>query len=154
LALYRAYSAPLGRWLSRDPISEAGGINLYAYIQNSPVEYADSTGFGPSYPWWDLWDPFNDWNNSWQPQMDPSKPPNQIQTSVDQNTQQSAASGAVTTYGPATSRCPNQYKVGQNGINGIGSQAITGGVGGEVTAAGTATSIVITAHGAVNAGKP
>jgi len=33
----RAYSASLGRWLSRDPISESGGINLYSYVMNNPI---------------------------------------------------------------------------------------------------------------------
>ena len=30
LAIYRAYDAGLGRWVSRDPIQERGGINLYS----------------------------------------------------------------------------------------------------------------------------
>jgi RHS repeat-associated protein len=32
LAHYRAYDPLLGRWLSQDPIREAGGINLYGYV--------------------------------------------------------------------------------------------------------------------------
>ncbi|MFA5204961.1 MAG: RHS repeat-associated core domain-containing protein [Lentisphaeria bacterium] len=44
LALYRAYDADLGRWLSRDPIAENGGINLYAYVGNRPVKYIDPYG--------------------------------------------------------------------------------------------------------------
>jgi RHS repeat-associated protein len=44
LAPYRAYSADLGRWLSRDPISEDGGINVYAYVFNSPIELIDFDG--------------------------------------------------------------------------------------------------------------
>jgi len=44
LALYRAYNADLGRWISRDPIEEAGGINLYAYVGNSPTNRIDPTG--------------------------------------------------------------------------------------------------------------
>ena len=35
LALYRAYDANLGRWLSADPIGEAGGLNLYGYVDRS-----------------------------------------------------------------------------------------------------------------------
>ncbi len=35
LALYRAYDADLGRWISRDPIGERGGINLYGYVVNT-----------------------------------------------------------------------------------------------------------------------
>jgi RHS repeat-associated protein len=32
LTLFRAYDPQDGRWLSRDPIEELGGINLYAYV--------------------------------------------------------------------------------------------------------------------------
>ena len=31
-------------WLSRDPIAENGGINLYAYVGNDPVNYWDPLG--------------------------------------------------------------------------------------------------------------
>ncbi len=44
LTLYRAYDADLGRWLSRDPIGESGGVNLYAYVKDNPVNYVDSYG--------------------------------------------------------------------------------------------------------------
>jgi RHS repeat-associated protein len=44
LALYRAYAADLGRWLSRDSIGERGGINLYAYVGNDPVNLIDPWG--------------------------------------------------------------------------------------------------------------
>lgn len=44
---YRYYSAKLGRWLSRDPLGEAGGFNLYAYCQNDPVNGHDLLGMDP-----------------------------------------------------------------------------------------------------------
>jgi RHS repeat-associated protein len=44
LALYRAYDADLGRWISRDPIAEAGGINLYGYVLNNPIWAIDPLG--------------------------------------------------------------------------------------------------------------
>ncbi|WP_367025616.1 RHS repeat-associated core domain-containing protein [Methylococcus sp. ANG] len=44
LTLYRAYDPRTGRWLSRDPIGEAGGVNLYAYVGNNPVTLADPDG--------------------------------------------------------------------------------------------------------------
>jgi len=48
LTVYRAYDADLGRWLSRDPIGEDGGVNLYGYVGNSPVNYKDPDGLEPS----------------------------------------------------------------------------------------------------------
>ncbi|HBJ87129.1 MAG TPA: hypothetical protein DDZ88_25370, partial [Verrucomicrobiales bacterium] len=41
---YRDYSPSLGRWMSRDPIGEEGGINLYAYAGNNPVNLVDYLG--------------------------------------------------------------------------------------------------------------
>lgn len=43
-ALYRVYSPSLGRWLSRDPLRESGGVNLYSYAFNSPIDYFDASG--------------------------------------------------------------------------------------------------------------
>ena len=33
------------RWLTRDPIGYADGINQYAYCRTNPVNYADTWGF-------------------------------------------------------------------------------------------------------------
>ncbi len=44
LTLYRAYNPVFGRWLSRDPIGEEGGVNLYGYVENDPVDNTDSLG--------------------------------------------------------------------------------------------------------------
>ena len=41
---YRHYSPALGRWLSRDPIEEQGGVNLYAYCSNIPNFRIDQLG--------------------------------------------------------------------------------------------------------------
>ena len=40
----RDYAAHLGRWLTRDPIGYQGGINLYEYVQSSPVGNVDGAG--------------------------------------------------------------------------------------------------------------
>jgi RHS repeat-associated protein len=42
--LYRAYDPATGRWLSRDPIGEEGGINLYGYVLNDPINRFDPLG--------------------------------------------------------------------------------------------------------------
>jgi len=41
---YRYYSPELGRWLSRDPIGEKGGLNLYAMVGNGEVNQWDKLG--------------------------------------------------------------------------------------------------------------
>ncbi len=41
---YRYYSPELGRWPSRDPIEEQGGINLYGMVGNDPVNQVDYLG--------------------------------------------------------------------------------------------------------------
>ena len=38
------YSPDTGRWLNRDPIQEAGGLNLYDYVHNNPVSQTDLLG--------------------------------------------------------------------------------------------------------------
>jgi RHS repeat-associated protein len=43
----RYYDADLGRFLSEDPSGIAGGLNLYAYAENDPVNSRDPSGLGP-----------------------------------------------------------------------------------------------------------
>lgn len=38
------YDSDQGRWLSRDPIGEDGGLNLYGYVDNDPVGSLDPFG--------------------------------------------------------------------------------------------------------------
>jgi RHS repeat-associated protein len=44
LTMFRAYSPSLGRWLSRDPLGESAGSNLYAYVGNNPIGFTDPLG--------------------------------------------------------------------------------------------------------------
>ena len=71
------YHAGLGRFMSRDPIGEAGGPNLYAFVGNNPLNWWDrlgnsfADGFITGYD-----DPSNPKNNPspTPPQPDPTPP--------------------------------------------------------------------------------
>ncbi|MBK6780624.1 MAG: RHS repeat-associated core domain-containing protein [Gemmatimonadetes bacterium] len=43
----RYYDPALGRWISEDPIGIAGGLNVYAYAGNDPVNLTDPSGLEP-----------------------------------------------------------------------------------------------------------
>jgi RHS repeat-associated protein len=53
---FRRYAPNLGRWLSQDPLGESGGVNLYGFVHNDPLIYADPLGlqgyigYGPPPP--------------------------------------------------------------------------------------------------------
>jgi RHS repeat-associated protein len=44
LLTYRYYDPTAGRFITRDPISYVGGINIYAYINNNPIGKIDVLG--------------------------------------------------------------------------------------------------------------
>jgi RHS repeat-associated protein len=49
LSLHRAYNPTLGRWINRDPLENAEmsqGPNLYAYVENNPINWIDPLGLG------------------------------------------------------------------------------------------------------------
>jgi RHS repeat-associated protein len=41
---YRYYEPGVGKWINRDPIAEEGGLNLYAFCGNDPVNEVDPLG--------------------------------------------------------------------------------------------------------------
>ncbi len=41
---FRYYNPSTGRWLSRDPLEEEGGVNLYGFVGNDPVSNVDVLG--------------------------------------------------------------------------------------------------------------
>jgi RHS repeat-associated protein len=41
---YRFYDPNLQRWINRDPIQEEGGINLYGFLLNDPLNFVDPKG--------------------------------------------------------------------------------------------------------------
>ncbi|MDR3564042.1 MAG: RHS repeat-associated core domain-containing protein [Negativicutes bacterium] len=51
---YRYYDPSTGRWPSRDPIEERGGLNIYTFAVNSPQNQIDELGLTIS-------DAFKDW---------------------------------------------------------------------------------------------
>jgi RHS repeat-associated protein len=54
----RYYDPRLGRWVSRDPIEEMGGLNVYDFLGNSPIGRWDMLGldFDTTDPRRDQWD--------------------------------------------------------------------------------------------------
>ncbi|WP_345783019.1 RHS repeat-associated core domain-containing protein [Coraliomargarita parva] len=44
---FRYYDPTTGRWPSRDPVEEEGGISLYCYVFNAPVNIFDVLGEAP-----------------------------------------------------------------------------------------------------------
>ena len=44
---HRYYNPSTQRWLNRDLIEEAGGVNLYGFVENDPIGFADDSGLNP-----------------------------------------------------------------------------------------------------------
>ena len=47
---YRYYHTELGRWISRDPIGEEGGVNLYRFVKNNGASEVDFVGLQTTLP--------------------------------------------------------------------------------------------------------
>ena len=45
LCTHRFYDLSNGRWLTRDPMGYAGGVNLYGYVGNDPSNRVDPSGY-------------------------------------------------------------------------------------------------------------
>ena len=62
---YRYYNPSTGRWPSRDPIGERGGLNLYGFVNESPIGFVHLLGLRGDPPFDPVWpprkpeDPFN-----------------------------------------------------------------------------------------------
>jgi RHS repeat-associated protein len=46
---YRWYDPATGRWASRDPIGESGGLNLYGFVGNDGTNHLDKLGLSPEW---------------------------------------------------------------------------------------------------------
>ena len=66
---YRYYLASSGKWISRDPIAERGGLNVSGFLGNSPIQTTDRLGAEPALPpgWQGPGKPYN-------PRFNPSAP--------------------------------------------------------------------------------
>jgi RHS repeat-associated protein len=51
LCTNRYYDPQTGHWLNRDPIGTLGGINIYGYCGNNPVNFSDPSGLHFLGPW-------------------------------------------------------------------------------------------------------
>jgi RHS repeat-associated protein len=59
---FRFYEPNFQRWLNRDPIQESGGINLYGFVGNNPVNFVDPYGDAWYNPWsWGLGTGLGNW---------------------------------------------------------------------------------------------
>ena len=65
---YRYYDAAPGRWLSRDPLGEEGGLGLYGGLMNQPTNRVDILGR-------DLWNPSADDTSLKRPSLTPTVVP-------------------------------------------------------------------------------
>jgi len=60
---FRYYQPQLGRFITSDPIGLSGGINLYSYAGNNPINGIDSYGL---FLCWESWEEFgHDVANFW-----------------------------------------------------------------------------------------
>jgi len=50
--MHRYYNPATGRYMTPDPIGLEGGINLYGFVQNDPVNFVDPWGLRGSYPYY------------------------------------------------------------------------------------------------------
>ncbi|PID76196.1 MAG: hypothetical protein CSB22_00370 [Deltaproteobacteria bacterium] len=67
---FRNYDSKTGRWTSRDPLGEHGGLNMYGFVLNDPVNWVDPYGLVKYYKRWGgpnwtagrrgSWDTFSD----------------------------------------------------------------------------------------------
>lgn len=67
----RYYDPMEGRFISKDPIGLAGGITLFTYVGNNPVNLRDPLGLAPCNPHPPGWTP--DWKSDWGSQKNTGK---------------------------------------------------------------------------------
>ena len=66
----RYYFSALGKWLNRDPIGEEGGLNLYGFVLNDPVNFVDPWGLIPKCKYKNVDSPWKNFTGETRPQND------------------------------------------------------------------------------------
>jgi hypothetical protein len=51
---HRYYQPGMGRWMSRDPIEEEGGMNIYGFVADNPIGLIDDSGMKVFGGTWDM----------------------------------------------------------------------------------------------------
>jgi RHS repeat-associated protein len=92
---YRYYAPETGKWLSRDPIGEEGGVNLYGFVSNNGVNRVDVHGLS------DFWGDIPPWH--------PSSPFHDQYKKSQQRTQQPRRGHPVKNLNPTFSNPANRY---------------------------------------------
>ncbi len=68
---FRYFQPITGRWINRDPIDEEGGINIYVFVNNTPLSDVDALGWVPTLGFKTILEPRDgkcgdfDWRIAW-----------------------------------------------------------------------------------------
>jgi RHS repeat-associated protein len=69
LTWFREYDPRFGRWISRDPIEEKDGFNLYTYVRNNPMTHVDLLGLSCAECWDNYFKSSSDYLNQYKTEL-------------------------------------------------------------------------------------
>jgi uncharacterized protein RhaS with RHS repeats len=90
---YRWYDPLTGRWPSRDPIEEQGGVNIYGFVWNDPIMWFDYLGYWPKIP--DLPGPVKKLIEAAKNAFDFGKTANEAQEQIDKTNKSKYGEGGL-----------------------------------------------------------